>query len=123
MRQKVSDHQEVTYNSKTDKEPPPIYAAAAKEVGVLLTVVTIDPSGKILTRIDHGQKVVDPQNSDMVVPLPSEPVAIGDSWDIAQDVPIALEDGDSKIIKTRQHYTLGKKRRMAWPRFQSLRKC
>jgi hypothetical protein len=108
MRQKVSDHQEVAYNSKTDKDPPPMYAAVAKDVGVLLTVATIDPTGKILTRIDHGKKVTDPQNSDMVVPLPSEPVAVSASWNIAQDVPISLEDGDNKIIKTRQHYTLEK---------------
>jgi hypothetical protein len=109
MRQKLSDHQEVTYNSKTDKEPPPMYAAVAKDVGVPLTVVTIDPSGKILKRVDRGEKVTtDPQNSDMVVPLPTEPIAIGGSWNIPQDVPISLEDGDTKVIKTRQHYTLEK---------------
>jgi hypothetical protein len=109
MRQKLSDHQEVAYNSKTDKEPPSIYAAVAKDIGVPLTVVTIDPTGKVLTRFDRGQKITtDPQSSDMVVPLPAEPVAIGGTWNMAQDVPIALEDGDSKIIKTRQHYTLEK---------------
>ena len=109
MRQKVSDHQEVTYNSLTDKEPPPIYATVAKEVGVVLTEVTIDPTGKIVKRIDRGQKITsDPQSTDMVVPLPTEPVSIGATWNIPQDVPISLEDGDSKIIKTRQHYTLEK---------------
>ena len=109
MRQKLSDHQEVTYNSKTDKDPPPIYAAVAKDVGVPLTVVTIDPTGKILKRVDRGEKTTtDPQSSDMVTPLPAGPVAVGESWNISQDVPIALEDGDTKIIKTRQHYTLEK---------------
>jgi hypothetical protein len=108
MRQKLSDHLEVTYNSKTDKEPPPIYAAVAKEVGVPLTVLTIDPTGKILKRTDRGKTTTDPQSSDMVVPLPAAPVAVGESWNIPQDVTIALEDGDTKIIKTRQHYTLEK---------------
>jgi hypothetical protein len=108
MRQKLSDHQEVAYNSKTDKEPPPMYAAVAKEVGVLLTEVTIDPTGKILKRIDQGKTTTDPQNSDMVVPLPAGPVAVGESWNISQDVPIALDEGETKIIKTRQHYTLEK---------------
>jgi hypothetical protein len=109
MRQKLSDHQEVTYNSKTDKEPPPIYAAVAKDVGVPLTVVTIDPTGKILTRFDRGQKITtDPQGSEMVTPLPQDPVAVGATWNVNQDVPIALEDGDTKVIKTRQHYTLDK---------------
>ncbi|HZZ28753.1 MAG TPA: hypothetical protein VFE46_12190 [Pirellulales bacterium] len=110
MRQKLSDHQEVTYNSKTDKEPPPIYAAVAKEVGVRLAVVTIDASGKVLKRIDRGQKAAaaDPQSSDMVVPLPAGPVAVGESWDVPQDVTISLEENETKLIKTRQHYTLEK---------------
>jgi hypothetical protein len=110
MRQKLSDHQEVTYNSKTDKEPPPIYAAVAKEVGVPLAVVTIDASGKILKRTDHGKQtaVTDQQNSDMVVPLPPEPIAVGESWNVPQDVTITLEEGEPKVIKTRQHYTLEK---------------
>jgi len=109
MRQKLSDHQEITYNSKTDKEPPPVYAAVAKQVGVPLSLVTIDASGKILKKIDRGQKAAaDPQNSDMVVPLPAGPIAVGESWNIPQDVTISLEEGDTKIIKTRQHYTLDK---------------
>ena len=109
MRQKLSDHQEVTYNSKTDKDPPPIYAAVAKDVGVPLTVVTIDPTGKILKRVDRGDKTTtEPQSSDMVTPLPAEPIAVGESWNIPQDVPVSLENGETKIIKTRQHYTLEK---------------
>jgi hypothetical protein len=109
MRQKLSDHQEVTYNSKIDKDPPPMYAAVAKDVGVPLTVVTIDPSGKILKRVDRGDKTTtDPQSSDMVVPLPAEPVAVGGAWNIPQGVTISLEDGESKLIQTRQHYTLNK---------------
>src|SRR5262252_8556644 len=45
MRQKLSDRQEVTYNSKTDREPPPGYEAVAKSVGVPLTDFLIDSSG------------------------------------------------------------------------------
>ena len=52
MRQKVSGRQEITYNSQTDKEPPPVYEIVADSVGKTLTVVTIDPSGKIVKRID-----------------------------------------------------------------------
>ncbi|HTQ38839.1 MAG TPA: hypothetical protein VMJ32_07415 [Pirellulales bacterium] len=110
MRQKLSDHQEVTYNSKTDKDPPPIYAAVAKEVGVPLSVVTIDATGKITKKMDRGQKIstVEQQTSDMVVPLPPAPVAVGESWNVPQDVTITLEEGETKVIKTRQHYTLEK---------------
>jgi hypothetical protein len=107
MRQKLSDRQEVTYNSKTDKEPPPGYEAVAKSVGVPLTVFLIDSSGNLLKRMDkRGTPPADAQNSQVTMPLPERPVARGESWNVPQDVTITLEDGDTKVIKTRQHYTL-----------------
>src|SRR5690242_10736809 len=48
LRNKMSGRQEVTYNSQTDKSAPPGYADVAKSIGKVLTVVTIDPSGKVL---------------------------------------------------------------------------
>ena len=82
----------------------------AKEVGVPLSTVTIDASGKILKKLDRGQKTpsADQQSSDMVVPLPAEPVTVAESWNIPQDVTISMEDNQTKLIKTRQHYTLDK---------------
>jgi hypothetical protein len=107
MRQKLSDRQEVTYNSKTDKQPPPGYENVAKSVGVPLTVFIIDSSGNLLKRIDsRGNPPADAQNSQVTVPLPERPVARGESWNVPQDVTITLEDGETKVIKTRQHYTL-----------------
>ncbi len=109
MRQKLSGREAITYNSKTDTEPPQAYEGVAKSIGVPLTEVTIDPSGKILKRIEkRSGATTDPQNSQMVVPLPAEPVAVGESWNVPVDITIALEDGVTKLIKTRQHYTLEK---------------
>jgi len=107
MRQKLSDRQEVTYDSKTDKQPPPGYEAVAKSVGVPLTDFLIDSSGNLLKRIDkRAGAPADAQNSQVAVPLPSKPIVPGESWNVPQDVTITLEDGDTKVIKTRQHYTL-----------------
>ncbi len=33
---------------------------------------------------------------------------MGESWNVPVDITIALEDGVTKLIKTRQHYTLEK---------------
>jgi hypothetical protein len=107
MRQKLSDRQEVTYNSQTDKQPPPGYESVAKSVGVPLTVFLIDSSGNLLKRMDkRGNPPADAQNSQVTVPLPDRPIARGESWNVPQDVTITLEDGETKVIKTRQHYTL-----------------
>jgi hypothetical protein len=109
MRQKVSGREAITYNSKTDNEPPPQYEGVAKSVGVPLTVVTIDPSGKILKRVEKRASATgEQQNNQMVIPLPAQPTAVGESWNVPVDVTIGLEDGVTKVIKTRQHYTLEK---------------
>lgn len=109
MRQKLTGRETITYNSKTDSQPPPAYETVAKSIGVPLTVVTIDPSGKILKRVEKRSGApTEPQNSQMVIPLPSGPVAVGESWNVPVDITIALEDGVTKLIKTRQHYTLEK---------------
>ena len=109
MRQKVTGREEVTYNSQTDTQPPPAYADVARSVRVPLTEVTIDKTGKILKRVEKRPGMpTDQQNSQMVLPLPSDPVAVGESWNMPTDIPITLEEGVSKIIKTRQHYTLDK---------------
>jgi hypothetical protein len=109
MRQKLSGRDEVTYNSKTDKQPPPGYEGVSKSIGMPLTVVTIDLAGKVIKRTDKRPNVSpESQNSQMVMPLPAEPVSIGESWNLPNDVTITLEEGETKVIKTRQHYTLEK---------------
>ena len=107
MRQKVSGRQEITYNSLTDKKPPPGYEMVPDSLGKPLTVVTIDPSGKIVKRVDKRSNP-DAQNSQMVVPLPSGPVAVGESWNVPKQVTISLPDLETKVIDTRLHYTLQK---------------
>ncbi len=109
MRQKLSGRDEIKFNSKTDKQPPPGYEAVAKSVGVPLTVVTFEPSGKVVKRVDKRPNASpEAQNSQMVMPLPEGPISIGESWNHPQDVTITLEENETKIIKTRQHYTLEK---------------
>ena len=78
-------------------------------MGIPLATITIDPSGKTLKRIDRRpDPPADAQNSLMVVPLPAEPVAIGEDWNLPQDVTVTLGGGQVKSIKLRQHYTLDK---------------
>jgi hypothetical protein len=104
MRQKVSGHQEITYNSQTDKKPPPGYEMVADSVGKTLTIFTIEPNGKIVKRLDkRSNPPPDAQNNQMTVPLPRETVAVGESWNVPNQFTI-----DSKLIDTRQHYTLKK---------------
>jgi hypothetical protein len=115
MRQKLSGCEEVRYNSRTDAKPPAGFEHVAKSVGVPLSVVTMDARGKILRRV---RKTSEPNPaaaassptsvSDgwMTIPLPEEPVGIGQSWSLPQDIDIPLESGGTKRIKAIQQFVL-----------------
>jgi hypothetical protein len=108
MRRKLTGRQEVTYNSQTDKTPPPDFEQVAKSIGVPLTEVVVDRTGKITKRTEKRSGAQSDSQSQMLVPLPAEPVAVGESWNEPTDVVVSLEGGEKKVIKTRQHYTLEK---------------
>lgn len=110
MRQKMSGRQEVRYNSKTDATAPPGYESAAASVGKLLTTVTIDPTGKLLSREKKNQVGVDNLNAQIVVPLPKEPIAVGEPWSVPVDVTVSLDgtSANSKPLTVKNRYQLEK---------------
>jgi hypothetical protein len=108
MRQQMSGRQEVRYNSKTDAKAPPGYETAAESVGKLLTTVTIDPAGKLLRREKKNQHGVDNLNAQVVVPLPEEPVAVGEPWSVPLEVPISLDAGETRTMTVKNRYQLEK---------------
>lgn len=105
MRQKYDGRQELHYNSDVDKEPPPGFGDAAKAVGVPLATVTLDALGKTLHREEILQQPT-PASDMLTPPLPSDAVAIGESWTIPADIKVSLRSGEVKKIKARQHYAL-----------------
>lgn len=108
MWQKTQGRQEVRYNSLSDSEVPPGYEDVASAVGVPLTVVTMDDRGKIMKR---AEKRVQPasMSTQMTMPLPDHPVAIGESWSSPMEIDVILKDGVTvKKIQTRQVFTLDK---------------
>ena len=107
MWQKVTGRQEVRYNSRTDKTPPPGHEHIAASLGKVLSVVTMDKNGRILSR-DDKQKQFNPGIGDLTIPFPSEPVKAGGTWSIPNEVRVSLEDGTVKKVATRQQYKLEK---------------
>lgn len=105
MKQRLSGRQEETYDSTKDKEPPAAFADVAKSVGVPLSHVRIEPRGRVIDRINYNQQAGG-TDSQMTVPLPDEPVAIGHSWAVPHEVEIALENKSVKKIQTRQQFKL-----------------
>ncbi len=96
----------VEYDSQRDVVPPVGYEAAAKAVGIPLTMIRIDARGKLLKReARHGEQDAD-GGAPMVVRLPDEPVAIGATWNQSFEVQIRLKDGLLRRIKSRQRFEL-----------------
>ncbi|HTU25698.1 MAG TPA: hypothetical protein VMF30_09890, partial [Pirellulales bacterium] len=105
MWQKMQGRQEVRYNSRTDDKVPGGYEEIAKAVGVPLTVVTLDPHGKVLKR-EEKHRQTNNSNMPLAIPLPAEPVPVGYSWSEQADVEVILHGGTSKKVPTRQKFVL-----------------
>lgn len=107
MWTKSTGRAEVRYNSQTDKSPPPEYLLVAESMGKVLSIVTMDPHGRIISR-DDKQKQFNPGIGDLTIPFPAQPVKAGNTWSIPDEVQVKLEDGTIKKIATRQRYKLEK---------------
>lgn len=111
MRQKLTGRQETRYNSRTDKEVPPMFAAAAKQVGVPLAEITIDSRGNVQKRIDlkkaaEGGEPVETAATDITLVLPDKPLAVGESWTSPLDLWATDAAGSRIPIKARRKITL-----------------
>jgi hypothetical protein len=106
MRQKYADRDEVSYDSRSGKKPPPCFAGMDKAVGMPLAVVTMDAKGKILKRQRRDVAAMPQNDGSMTIPLPDEAVPVGFVWSQPQDIEVPLEGGGIKKIKAIQQFTL-----------------
>lgn len=107
MRQSVGEAEEVAFNSLTDSEAPKVFKRVAETVKKPLATITINKYGEVLKR-DHELSSPLMGIGDVAVPLPAEPVAIGAEWQVPRDLRVRLENGQFKVIKIRELYTLEK---------------
>jgi hypothetical protein len=105
MWQQISGRPEVRYDSETDATPPPEYMHAAQTVGVPIATVRIAPWGSVLQRDDHPSQA-NIGLGDIAMPLPEEPVEIGATWFLPNEIRVRREDGQIRRIKTRLVYQL-----------------
>jgi hypothetical protein len=118
MRQILTGRKEVRYDSRTDTKPPAGFEDAARSVGVPLSVVKIDAKGRVLHRQDTKPRPAGapaksapanatPQNEGwLTIPLPEEPVTVGHTWSLPQDIDVPLPDGTVKKVKAVQQFVL-----------------
>jgi hypothetical protein len=102
----LPDGKATEYDSTRDKTPPPGFDDAAKAIGVPLSTMKITTHGKVLSRDVKVHNQGSNDDAAIVLRLPDNPVAIGDTWDEPFEVKVNLPKGASKSIKTRWHHKL-----------------
>jgi hypothetical protein len=106
MVHQLPEREPTEYDSRQDKTPPPGFEDTARAIGVPLSVIRINPAGKMLRRdVKLRQQNVE-EDAPIVVRLPDKPVTVGETWDDPFDVKVALENGSTKTIQTRRRHKL-----------------
>jgi len=106
MRQKLYGRKPIRYDSRSDEKPPPGFQQVAASVGKPLSVVTMDALGKIIRRERKLDRPGTQNQGPMTIPLPENPVAVGETWSFPEDISVRLSTGAIKKIKARQSFTL-----------------
>ena len=106
MWNKISGRQEVTYNSKTDDEVPPGFANVADSVGKVLSLITLNDRGEVIDRKNEHTATTNPNEGQVTMTLPEEPIAVGETWSFPYEMVIPTNNGTVVKIKTQQKYSL-----------------
>ncbi|HTN75894.1 MAG TPA: hypothetical protein VL096_11635 [Pirellulaceae bacterium] len=105
MWQKSSGRQEIHYDSQSNEKPPAEYEHVTESIGVPLATITIDRYGKIVKR-ESKRPQFNISIGDVAVPLPGQPIKIGQEWFYPEEIKVRLTDGSVKPIKARHKFTL-----------------
>ncbi|WP_345686568.1 hypothetical protein [Novipirellula caenicola] len=108
MTQQQGEQEEVRWDSMSKEEPPAIFGRVSEQIGKKLTTLTFDPRGIEVKRENHGGTKASLGMGTLTLQLPEEPLAIGDSWSVPHEVKARLDNGEVKVIKIRERYTLDK---------------
>ena len=106
MTSRTSDKGEVRWASAGTDDPPPGYEGVRQSLGVTLSRMVIDPSGRVLDRRELRPCPPSATGDLVVVPLPDEPVVAGVEWMIPQEVVVEAPGAGRKAVRTRLRYRL-----------------
>lgn len=104
MSQRTTGRAEVAFDSEKDAEIPGEYQSLNGTIGVVLTKATMNAYGRISSREDLKPQT-NPGIGDLTLSLPEEPIRVGDSWSVPDEVTVKL-GAVPTAIKLRYAYTL-----------------
>lgn len=105
MTHRISGRPEVKFSSRGNSEPPVGFEEVAKTVGKPLARITLNSRGEVLER-----KQLEPEafqsHGYLTVPLPENPVSVGATWAIPDELTIPMRNGTVRKVKVQQRFTL-----------------
>ena len=96
---------DITYNSRQNVIPPPEFRNLEGKIGVPLAQIKVDPLGRT-TRSPLREYHTALSENRIVIPLPEEPVGIGESWSESTQVYLPQPNQTTKRINIRNEFSL-----------------
>jgi hypothetical protein len=106
MRQQFGSKRPVRYDSRSGTKPPLGFEDVAGAVGLPLATVTMDATGKTLSRRRTPLRGTSKIESEMTLLLPAEPIPLGHTWSKTFEIEIRLPGGVMKKVSAMQKFTL-----------------
>lgn len=106
MRQEFGGKKPVRYDSRSGQRPPMGFEDVAGAVGIPLATVTMDTSGKVLSRKRTPLVGTSKIEAEMTLPLPAEAVPVGHTWSKTFEIEVRLPGSVMKKVKAIQKFTL-----------------
>lgn len=107
MWQQIGDDKPIAYNSKIDKEAPYEYETTAARLGKTLAEIRVTVDGQIKER-KSDMKEMKFGVGDITIPLPKQPIPIGQKWNVPTTFTALDEEDRSHELKARLAYQLAK---------------
>ena len=106
MTNTVPNRGTTRYDSEADQTPPTGFEAAARAVGIPLSVIRIKPDGEIVEREEKHPQPPSSEDMPITLRLPSEAIAVGDKWDATYEVDAQQKSQAKLKVQTRRVCTL-----------------
>jgi hypothetical protein len=108
MTQQQGDAEEIRWDSESGEKPPALFKRVSDQIGNTISTITISPRGDETKRENNVGTKASLGMGTLAVAFPEKPVALGESWSIPRNVKARKENGEIKVIKIRELYTLKK---------------
>lgn len=107
LSQRIGEGDEMSFDSRSAEPPAPMFNKLAETIGQPISIITIDPMGRVVEREDrhHSPNL---GMGDITLAFPEEPVGVGSSWSVPREVRCRRDDGTTKLIKLREVYAVEK---------------